>query len=285
MKVIGRFAPSPTGPLHLGSLVAAVGSYCQVKKQNGQWLLRMEDLDPPREKPGAADNIMFMLEAHGLHWDGDVVYQSHRHEYYQVVINQLLTNDQAYACTCTRKHLLATTAQGPYGMIYPGICRGQKISGKKRHAIRVRTHNEPIGFNDLRTGPHEQRLESELGDFIIKRSDGHYAYQLAVVVDDFLQGITEVVRGADLLDNTPRQIHLQQLLHYPTPQYLHLPLVTNRQGQKLSKQTHARALDPHKATKNLIKALQWLEMDPDKHLHQAAKEDILQWAVDHWKPP
>lgn len=255
---IGRFAPSPTGSLHMGSLVAALGSYLRAKACQGQWLVRMEDLDPLREVEGAADDILRTLELYGFEWDGELVYQSQRQEIYHQALSQLMVDNQVYACTCTRKGLKKIAKFGDYGMIYPASCRFFDYPYEGRHAIRVRTHDQSLCFNDRRLGHFCQQLESELGDFIIKRSDGYFAYQFAVVVDDQEQGITEVCRGEDLLDNTIRQIHLQNLLEYQRPDYYHLPMVTNQQGQKLSKQTHAPAIQTHQASENLVKALIFL---------------------------
>ncbi|HID81227.1 MAG TPA: tRNA glutamyl-Q(34) synthetase GluQRS [Chromatiales bacterium] len=280
---IGRFAPSPTGPLHIGSLVAAVGSYLQAKSKNGKWLVRIEDLDPPREEPGAIDKILRSLEAHGLHWDGEIVYQSRRHEVYEAAIKQLIENNFAYSCTCSRKKLKTSTTPGKFGLIYPGSCRNKTVQHDQKSAIRVLTHNRRIDFFDKRTGEYGQQLESEIGDFIIKRADGFFAYQLAVVIDDAWQKITEVVRGEDLLDNTPRQIHLQKLLDFPTPDYCHLPVVKNELGQKLSKQTHAPALDDRQVAKNLVAALKYLGLQVLNELQQASPEEILAQAARDWK--
>ena len=275
----------------MGSLVAAVGSYLRAKIHQGQWLVRMEDLDPLREVDGAADDILRTLESHGLYWEGELVYQSQRQVLYQEALSTLVQADQVYACTCTRKALKKIAKFGSYGMIYPAICRTVKQpfldpAYDDRHAIRVRTHNNKICFVDKHIDRYCQRLETELGDFIIKRSDGHFAYQLAVVVDDHEQGITEVCRGEDLLDNTPRQIHLQNLLGYTTPDYYHLPMVTNQQGQKLSKQTHAPAIHSKNASTNLIRALTFLgvynlERDAEYQLEQESPEVILGWSVQH----
>ena len=290
----------------MGSLVAAVGSYLRAKSiqglNQGEWLVRMEDLDPLREVDGAADDILRTLESHGLHWDGELVYQSQREALYQDALSQLITADQVYACTCTRKGLREIAQFGNYGMIYPGCCRAVKhpfldpsvdsdidLCVTARHAIRVRTHNEEICFDDKRLGHYCQQLESELGDFIIKRSDGYFAYQFAVVVDDYEQGITEVCRGEDLLDNTQRQIYLQNLLGYQQPDYYHLPMVTNQEGQKLSKQTHAPALQCGHAAKNLIQALSFLGVynsegvgrDLRNQLEHESPEVILEWSVQH----
>lgn len=281
-EIIGRFAPSPTGPLHIGSLVAAVGSYLQAKRKNGKWLVRIEDLDPPREEPGATDKILHSLEAHGLHWDGEIIYQSQRHKAYQAVIEHLIESNLAYQCGCSRKTLQASAKKGNYGLIYPGTCRNGVTENNQQTAIRARTHNNYISFFDQRVGDYGQRLESEMGDFIIKRADGLFAYQIAVVVDDEWQGVTEVVRGEDLLDNTPRQIHLQALLNYSTPDYCHLPLIKNKQGQKLSKQTYAPALDNNQASNNLETAIKFLGLDFPQELQGTNPSDILQWAQEGW---
>lgn len=282
---IGRFAPSPTGPLHRGSLVAAVGSYLQAKVNKGKWLVRMEDLDPPREEAGAADAILRSLEAHGLHWDDSVLYQSERHEIYQQVLNQLVTAKQAYPCSCSRKQIRALAEAGECGPIYPGTCRhGPAHAARKQFSWRLHTGSAIITFDDIRVGRHSQNLPQELGDFIIKRADGYFAYQLAVVVDDALQGITEIVRGEDLLENTPRQIYLQIILGYATPRYLHLPLVTNRQGRKLSKQNHAPALNNNKAGKNIVAALGFLGHPLPEALLSAPPRELLNWAEDNWEP-
>ncbi|HEC04845.1 MAG TPA: tRNA glutamyl-Q(34) synthetase GluQRS [Thiothrix sp.] len=284
---IGRFAPSPTGELHMGSLVAAVGSYLRAKNHQGQWLVRMEDLDPLREVKGAADSILRTLEAHGLHWDGEVVYQSQRESLYTHALQQLKNAGQVYVCTCTRKALMRSAKRGHYGIIYPATCRKAQHSFELPKAIRVRTdiHNETICFHDAYKGKQCQNLEKELGDFIIKRSDGYFAYQLAVVVDDEDQGITEVVRGEDLLDNTARQIYLQKLLGFKQPDYCHLPMVNNEQGQKLSKQTHAPALSNSQASANIIQALRFLgvynQPIEEVAVENEAPEKILQWAVEN----
>ena len=282
-KTIGRFAPTPSGPLHLGSLVAALGSYLQAKSQHGQWLLRIEDLDPPREVPGAADAILRTLEAHGLYWDGEVCYQSHQQQVYQAALDTLAAQGLIYPCRCSRKILQQQAQKGPYGLIYPGTCRTASFPLQQPHALRIHTPMKPIRFTDLRIGPYQQSLQSELGDFVVKRADGLFAYQLAVVVDDFQQGVTEVVRGEDLLDNTPRQIYLQQQLGFPTPAYLHLPLATNPAGQKLSKATGATALDNHAAIPNLRQALRLLHHSPPAQLNDASLETLLSWAISHWR--
>ncbi len=281
MSYIGRFAPTPSGPLHQGSLVAAVGSYLRAQQQHGQWLLRIEDLDPPREQPGAADAILRTLEAHGLYWDKSVIYQSQQHPQYAAACEQLKNLELAYLCTCSRKRIRETGHKGEYGAVYSGHCQALKQTG--RGTLRVRTHNKTIQFTDPRTGMFTQKIASEIGDFVIRRADGLYAYQLAVVVDDAQENITEVVRGEDLLDNTPRQIYLQQILGLSTPHYLHLPLVLNHQGQKLSKQNKALPVNNTTARENLILALEQLGYPSPPPIRNNFKtpDEILAWAIKH----
>lgn len=279
----GRFAPSPTGPLHMGSLVAAVGSYLRAKQQQGKWLVRMEDIDTLREKKGSAASILHSLEAHGLYWDEEVVYQSQRHSYYQQALDILIERKLAYPCSCSRKFLLRTAKRGEFGIIYPNICRTDYVPNLDRDpAIRVLTDETTECFVDKLLGLYSQQVETEVGDFIIKRSDGLFAYQLVVVVDDHLQGITEVVRGEDLLSATPRQLYLQSLFAYQQPDYMHLPLMLNEQQQKLSKQTFAEALDSHKASANLITIMRFLGFRVSRSLDNETPEGILQWAGLHY---
>lgn len=282
---VGRFAPSPTGPLHAGSLVAAVGSYLAARNAGGRWLLRIEDLDPPREMPGAADLIRQSLEAHGLHWDGPDVYQRDRLEAYQVALDKLRARDLVYPCSCSRSKLAASAINGVFGPIYPGHCRMGPWRPGGRYAWRVRTDNEAIVFEDRRVGWYGQQLKGDIGDFVVRRADGLFAYQLAVVVDDAWQGVTEIVRGEDLLDNTPRQILLQRLLGLPQPSYLHLPLVRDAHGQKLSKQTFAAALDDDRPVENLFAAMVCLGMPPPEDLRTGAVDELLEWAIAHWRVP
>ena len=237
MPYIGRFAPSPTGALHFGSLIAALASWLDARRAGGRWLVRMEDLDTARVMPGAADAILRQLEAFGLEWDGAVVYQSARLDLYMRAIESLKAH--CYACACTRKELEDSALAIDGSRIYPGTCRAGPAPGKAARAVRVRTNDEPVRFADRVQGVVSQSLERDIGDFVVRRADGLFAYQLAVVVDDAAQGVTDVVRGADLLDSTTRQIHLQRLLGYATPRYLHLPVATNVKGEKLSKQTQA----------------------------------------------
>ncbi|MEO7480846.1 MAG: tRNA glutamyl-Q(34) synthetase GluQRS [Sulfuriferula sp.] len=255
---IGRFAPSPTGPLHFGSLVAALGSCLQARVHNGQWHLRMEDLDAPRCLPGMADNILHMLEQFGFEWDGTVVYQSQQQPAYQAALDQLQAAGYLYWCACTRREIADSSLHGIEGMVYPGTCREGMLPGRETRTLRVRTDNTPICFDDRLQGRVCQQLQNDLGDFVVRRADGIFAYQLAVVVDDARLGVTEVVRGADLLASTPRQIYLQNLLHVPAPAYLHLPVAVNSMGQKLSKQTNATALNPRIALSELYRAMAFL---------------------------
>ncbi len=279
-QYIGRFAPSPTGPLHFGSLVAAVASYLQARVHNGLWLLRIEDIDPPREQPGATDLILRALDLYGFAWDGDVIYQSHSAAAHDAALRRLLDSDLAYRCGCSRKEL-ADAPRGPLGTIYPGTCRKGCISDDA--AIRLRTNDEPIEYVDSLQGPQVQRLESESGDFIIKRRDGLVAYQLAVVVDDELEGVTEIVRGIDIMDSTPRQIWLQRLLGFHTPQYLHIPVITHPDGDKLSKLTGAPGIPFDGIGEVLVAALAALRQAPPHELTTHSLDDIWRWAVDHWK--
>jgi len=285
--IIGRFAPSPTGPLHFGSLLAALASYLEAKTKQGKWLVRMEDLDKPREIKGAAAQILNTLEQFGFEWDGEVVYQSQRADLYQEVLSQLEKKDLIYRCKCSRKEIADSYNQKPAhqgidGLIYPGTCRNQQVS-QTPYASRIKVSNNPISFNDAIQGIITQNLATQLGDFVLKRADGLFAYQLAVVVDDQQQGITQIVRGADLLDSTPRQIYLQQQLNYATPQYAHIPVASNVAGEKLSKQTLAPAINAQEAATWLTKALTFLGQNPPNDLALHGKTDILDWAKQHWQ--
>jgi glutamyl-Q tRNA(Asp) synthetase len=279
----GRFAPSPSGPLHFGSLVAAVGSYLQARHNGGEWLVRMEDIDPPREMAGAADSILRTLDEYGLSWDGEVLYQSSRSEAYLDTLDRLQREGLVYPCNCSRKEIMESARLGAYGPIYDGRCRGGRASLHRPHALRVQTHDHPISFVDLLLGHYEQRLESELGDFVVRRADNLFAYQLAVVVDDADQKITEVVRGCDLLDNTPRQIHLQQLLGLPTPGYLHLPLAVNSEGQKLSKQSGAESIEGKRPQQVLLQVLDFLGQEPPRDLVDSDLDSFWKWAIGNWR--
>ncbi len=278
----GRFAPSPTGPLHFGSLIAALGSYLDAKHHNGTWLVRIEDFDTPRTVPGAADSILHTLEYFGLHWDEKVIYQNQRTAAYEAALHQLHASNAVYLCACTRREIGDSGLHGIEGQIYPGTCRNGLPAGREGRAWRVRTDNKPIQFDDALQERITQRLESEIGDFVVKRADGLFAYQLTVVVDDAFQEITHVVRGADLLVSTPRQIHLQHLLGLHTPNYLHLPVAINTQGEKLSKQTLAQPVDNTHPTRMLMQGLVFLQQKPPAELSDYDVTSILNWAIQHW---
>ncbi len=278
----GRFAPSPTGPLHFGSLVAAVGSYLDAKHHRGTWLVRVEDLDSPRCVPGAADDILRTLTLFGLHSDEPVIYQSQRSAAYEEALQRLKDNSSAYPCCCSRKEIADSAIYGVEGPVYAGTCRHGVPAGREGRAWRVRTNNEPVTFNDGLQGKQSQHLESEIGDFVVKRADGLFAYQLAVVVDDAFQGITHVVRGADLLASTPRQIWLQRLLGLPTPHYMHLPIAVNRAGEKLSKQTLAAAVDTSQPVATLLQVLDFLRQPLPAEFARTAPGAMLEWAAIHW---
>jgi glutamyl-Q tRNA(Asp) synthetase len=283
----GRFAPSPTGPLHFGSLVAAIGSYLRARAAGGQWLVRMEDIDPPREMPGAADAILASLEAFGLDWYGPVMFQSSRLGAYETALEHLLSGARAYPCSCSRREIATAAGSrtgGGTGHIYPGTCRSGVLRPGARTAIRLLASAASIEFVDRIQGRFGQRLDREVGDFVLRRRDGLAAYQLAVVVDDAEQGITEVVRGCDLLDNTPRQIYLQQVLGLPTPDYAHLPIAVNERGEKLSKQTGAVPLDPKLSRQTVFAALRFLGMQPDSEMRHAPAPEQLAWACTAWDP-
>ncbi|MEN6584855.1 MAG: tRNA glutamyl-Q(34) synthetase GluQRS [Sulfuricella sp.] len=278
----GRFAPSPTGPLHFGSLVAAVGSFLDAKSRHGEWLVRIEDLDPPRIMAGAADAILRTLEALDLHWDGAVMYQSRRGDAYREALDQLQRQGALYPCNCSRREIADSTLSSYSSLVYPGYCRNGMRPGRTKHALRVRTDDVPIQFHDRLLGHRSQRLAAETGDFVLRRADGLYAYQLAVVVDDAEQGVSDIVRGADILDSTPRQIYLQKLLGLTTPSYLHLPVAVNVQGEKLSKQTLAPAVEADVPLPLLFKVLEFLGQDPPRELLQGELTSFWFWAIAHW---
>lgn len=275
---IGRFAPTPSGYLHFGSLLAALASYLDARSHDGQWLIRVEDLDTPRNIPGADQHILRTLKAYGLDWDGDVLFQSDRVAHYQYVINQWLETGDAYYCDCSRREILAQ------GNIYPGTCRDRQLPASPEHAIRLRIDETELTVNDRLQGQFTQRLSNTSGDFIIRRRDGIIAYQLAVVVDDIAQRVTDVVRGADLLESTPRQHWIYHLLQQPAPRYLHIPLIMRPDGEKLSKRLGSTPLEPAQAISTLYRALGVLAQDPPAYLARAPIKEQLQWAVCHWQP-
>jgi len=278
---VGRFAPSPTGPLHFGSLVAALASWLDARAADGAWLLRMEDLDKPREQPGAADAILRQLEALGLTWDGPVSYQSAgaHGARYREALDVLRRSGVTYPCGCTRREIADSTLAIDGARIYPGTCRAGLPAGKSAHTTRVRTTTDAIRFVDRILGECVQDIEREVGDFVVVRADALIAYQLAVVVDDADQGITDIVRGADLIDSTARQILLQQRLGFATPRYAHVPVAVDAAGEKLSKQTGAAAIDPSQRATALAQALRFLGHPPPIDL---PPNDLLPWAVAHW---
>lgn len=278
----GRFAPSPTGPLHFGSLVAAVGSYLDAKHQQGIWLIRMEDLDTPRCVPGAADDILRTLDAFGLHSEEPILHQSQRTAAYEEALRKLQASGFAYPCCCTRKEIADSALNGIEGPVYPGTCRNGIPTGREGRAWRVRTNNETLEFDDTLQGRTTQHLESEIGDFVVKRADGLFAYQLAVVVDDAFQHISHIVRGADLLDSTPRQIFLQHLLDLPDPSYMHLPVAVNASGEKLSKQALATPVDESHPVRTLLRVLDFLRQNPPAELANYDVKAVLDWSIQNW---
>lgn len=289
--VVGRFAPSPTGALHTGSLVAAVGSYLMAKHAGGSWLLRLDDLDVQRQVPGAADDIMRTLESLGLAWDGEVARQSRNIEGYQRAFAALQQAGVIYPCGCSRRDI-ARSSSAPHTdddcIPYPGTCRGGVRGGAAVRSWRVRVPEGEICFTDLRKGRLCQNLSAVPGDFVVKRGDGEFAYQLAVVVDDFLAGVNQVVRGDDLFTSTPRQIYLQQLLGFPRPEYCHLPLVAGPAGAKLSKRDHlvSHQLGSVAGREQalLFAALRFLGQNPPQELAGCACSEILEWGVTHFAP-
>lgn len=273
-RYIGRFAPSPSGPLHFGSIVAALGSYLQARQQQGKWLVRIEDIDTPRTVSGADKIILHQLESLGLFWDDEIVYQSQRIPLYESALEKLDILGLTFPCACTRKKI----AEDPHSC----TCRNGIENGKTGRSIRIKTDNQKILFSDHLQAPYSQSLHADVGDFVIKRADGLFAYHLAVIVDDAEQSITEIVRGADLIDSTPRQIYLQQLLELPTPAYIHLPVVIDEFGNKLSKASITKAVNVDNPVDTLIKALTFLGQSPHEQLSKATVKEVLQWAINNW---
>ena len=287
----GRFAPSPSGPLHAGSLVAALASRLDALAHHGRWLVRIEDLDPPREEAGASQTIIEQLRVHGFEPDGEIVFQSTRHARYEEAFTQLQAMGAIYPCSCTRREIAdSLRVQGASRerhdeLVYPGTCRQGMAAGREARAWRVRVDDTIIDWYDRgRRQWFREPLADRVGDFVLRRADGLWAYQLAVVVDDHQQGVTDVVRGDDLIGSTARQIHLQQLLGMPRPRYLHVPVVIDRQGEKLSKQTGARALDASCALESLEQALSHLELAVTGAPDIAAfwSRAVERWRESHW---
>jgi glutamyl-Q tRNA(Asp) synthetase len=273
---IGRFAPSPSGPLHFGSLVSAVASYLDAKAHNGTWLVRIDDIDPPRETPGATDLILQQLQQHSLNWDGDVLYQSQRSEAYLATLEKLQHKGLVYPCQCSRQQLKKQ------GNIHHSRCQLKDPSAPAALRLAAPVQSQ-IEFEDIFQGQQRQNIKHEIGDLVLHRKDGLFAYQLAVVVDDTFQQISHIIRGSDLLSSTPRQICLQQLLGFPTPQYGHIPVAINPDGQKLSKQNLTPSIDAKTASANLASALRWLDLPLPKALDTASNQALLDWGVEHWQ--
>jgi glutamyl-Q tRNA(Asp) synthetase len=278
----GRFAPSPTGPLHFGSLLAAVGSYLQARQAGGDWLIRIEDLDAPRVAPGAADRIVAALDAFGFEWSGAIVYQSRRLHLYAEALERLRISDCLYECSCSRAQIAAAAGDDPDDARYLGTCRERTAPHHDATAWRMCAPESAVEFVDRIQGAYSQNVAAAFGDFVVRRRDGIFAYHLAVVVDDADQGVTEVVRGADLLASTPRQIALQRALHLATPGYCHLPLAVDAEGRKLSKSSQSQAVEPTDASRVLWHALFTLGQNPPTELSRASPQEIWRWAIAHW---
>ncbi len=283
----GRYAPSPTGPLHFGSLVAALASCCDARAAGGQWLLRIEDVDLPRSRPGAEATIRHALERYGFAWDGEIARQSDRAGHYAAALARLRANGHVYECACSRRELELAPLGAAGERVYPGTCRDAipaERTGRAQRAWRVRVGNAKIGFRDRLQGQQDSDLARDVGDFVVRRADGYFAYQLAVVVDDALQGVTHVVRGADLLTSTPRQVLLQRLLGYPPVSYLHVPIAINAAGEKLSKQTHAAPL-PDDPLPSLLAAWHFLGQPlPESARPPGSVAEFWSWAIAAWNP-
>ncbi len=289
MSYVGRFAPSPTGPLHFGSLVAALASYLDARAHHGKWLVRIEDIDESRCNSAHTTDILRTLQAFGLQWDGEMQIQTARKASYGAALQALRSRGLVYACACSRSEIADSAVNGLEGPVYPGTCRDKGLGalgglGEYANALRLRTSNEKICFSDLAQGEICQQIEADIGDFVLQRRDGLFAYQLAVVVDDADAGITHIVRGADLLDSTARQIYLQRLLGYPTPTYLHIPVAVNALGQKLSKQTLATAISGTTDAPQvlLLSALRFLGQSTAGLETTPTIADVLNLATRNW---
>ncbi|SJM89722.1 Glutamyl-Q tRNA(Asp) synthetase [Crenothrix polyspora] len=282
---IGRFAPSPTGSLHLGSLYTALASFLDAKAQQGLWLLRIDDLDTPRNAAGSVDSILKTLDALALQWDSSVYFQSDNLDVYHDVLAILQRDKRIYPCTCSRKTIAANlTENASIDVVYPNTCRNNRFPCSAPHALRIKTDGRVISFDDRLQGVVSHHLATQHGDFILKRKDHIIAYQFAVVIDDDRQGVNHVVRGMDLLDSTPKQIYVQQVLGLNTPNYLHVPIITDDKGFKLSKQTGAQSVELKTPTQVIFKLLDLLKQHPPAELYNAPTTELINWAIAHWDP-
>jgi len=279
----GRFAPTPSGPLHFGSIVAAVGSYVEARTHGGEWHLRIDDLDPPRVVPGAVDSILRCLEQLGFEWDGPVIYQSQRAPAYHAALHQLRQHGMVYPCACSRKEIAEHAVMGVEGPVYPGTCRDGMPPGREARAVRLRTAGARVAFEDAVLGPQGRDIEREAGDFVLYRADGVFAFHLASAVDDGELGMPDIVRGADLLESSARQIYVLRLLGLPVPRYAHLPIAVNASGEKLSKQTLAEAIDPRDPGRVLVPALRFLGQAPPQELSGESTHVLWDWATTNWR--
>lgn len=284
-RTVGRFAPSPTGPLHFGTLLAALGSYLVAKQSAGRWLLRIEDLDLPRVVAGAADAMLSLLDDLGFEWDGQVLYQSRRFERYRDILNILGAKGHLFECACSRREILASAPHsGDEGPVYPGTCRDGPKGQRVERSVRLRVNDRPVVFTDKLYGEQRQNLQTEVGDFVLHRADGVFAYQLAVVVDDMDTGVTQVVRGSDLLSSTPRQIHLYHCLENRPPEYLHLPLALGAQGKKLSKRHGPEAVVRRENASLMIwRALEFFGQCPPEDIVASPPAELLSWAGENFQ--
>ena len=278
----GRFAPTPSGPLHFGSLVAAVGSYLEAKSRGGQWHLRIDDLDPPRVAPGAVESILRCLEALGFEWDGPIVYQSRRVPAYHAALHQLRALGAVYPCACSRKEIAESALPGKESRIYRGLCRERLPSGRRARALRLKVEGMRVEFEDGLLGPQRRDFGREYGDFVLYRADGVYAFHLASAVDDAEYGMTDVVRGADLLESSARQLELIRLLGHRAPRYVHLPVAVDRGGEKLSKQTKAVPVDPARPLGALQAVLRFLNQSTEATPERLTLDGFWRHAILHW---
>ena len=282
MPYKGRFAPTPSGPAHLGTMLAAVGSYLQARANNGHWHVRIDDIDPPREVPGAADSILRTLENFGLYWDGPVIYQSQRHDAYEQALEQLTNGGITFECSCSRKDLSASARHGPNGMIYPGTCRTGHARDAAQTSTRIIAEDIDVMVRDTVQGEYSLNIANDIGDFVIRRADYLFSYHLATVVDDALDAYSEIVRGKDQLSLTPQHIYLQQKLNVATPRYAHLPLLTDSQGNKLAKSSNAAPVDAMAPPDVWSIILASLGLQADDGLLLEQPSTILGWATGQW---